>query len=327
MSTVRPIHRELTVKMDISDARNVLMRRIQMLGGRFVRSETNYIECDFGSQTQTKLMRSKLLTAPLISKTILPKKAIIALEPVDDGNTRIVLDVLDNHNFAWTFLPTRKYEEALNELCYLLLSVLQNDQLNQTSRTQGERVIPPSNQFPSKLPPTYQSTGVQLPPYAPQGPKNRSTALVLEILPGLFGFPGFGWIYSGNAIIGLPLLLGALVWNILIACPGIILTGGLGICCAIPMGWMVLAISVLWLNSYTREHTEVFGPQEHSRINETAEVENTTERTSRDAPLPTPTAPSFSSTSLQVMECQKCGTENPTDYRYCGSCGTPLRTP
>jgi TM2 domain-containing membrane protein YozV len=36
---------------------------------------------------------------------------------------------------------------------------------------------------------------------------NKGTALVLEILPALFGFFGIGWIYSGRMSTGITLLI------------------------------------------------------------------------------------------------------------------------
>lgn len=39
--------------------------------------------------------------------------------------------------------------------------------------------------------------------YAPRPPKDRSIAIILEILPGLFGILGIGWIYAENTAVGI----------------------------------------------------------------------------------------------------------------------------
>ena len=49
----------------------------------------------------------------------------------------------------------------------------------------------------------------------PRAPINPNNAIVLEILPGLFGFLGIGWIYSGYTQTGVILLIlwWLLVWG------------------------------------------------------------------------------------------------------------------
>lgn len=90
--------------------------------------------------------------------------------------------------------------------------------------------------------------------------KDRGIALVLEILPGLFGFFGIGWIYSGNSTAGIVWLLSVLAMNWIIMLPVVILTAGFGVCCSVPTNLVLLGISAYTLNSYTKQHTEVFGP-------------------------------------------------------------------
>lgn len=43
-------------------------------------------------------------------------------------------------------------------------------------------------------------------------PPNKGTALVLEVLPALFGVFGIGWIYSGRTNTGIMLLIAGLVF-------------------------------------------------------------------------------------------------------------------
>lgn len=106
---------------------------------------------------------------------------------------------------------------------------------------------------------------VQAPPggyyptnYPARPSKDRSIALILEILLGLFGFLGFGWIYSGNVGTGIAVLIGMLVWDamaIIIAT----LTVGFGLICTIPISIAFIVLSAMMLNTYTKQHTELFG--------------------------------------------------------------------
>jgi hypothetical protein len=111
---------------------------------------------------------------------------------------------------------------------------------------------PPSVPQPN-YPPTYPSG------YAPRPPKDRSIALILELLPGLFGLLGFGWIYSGETGRGIVWLGGMFVWSI-IAIGIAVLTGGLSCFCTFPVSISLIAISVASLSSYTRQRPELFGP-------------------------------------------------------------------
>jgi hypothetical protein len=91
-----------------------------------------------------------------------------------------------------------------------------------------------------------------------RSPKDRSIALILEILPGLFGFLGIGWIYSGNTSNGLLWLIGFLLWTI-IATVISVLTGGIGVICWLPISIGAIVLSAVNLNSYTKQHPEIFG--------------------------------------------------------------------
>lgn len=88
--------------------------------------------------------------------------------------------------------------------------------------------------------------------------KDRSIALILEILPGLFGFLGFGWIYSGNTNTGVIWLVSVLAWD-LVAAFIVVLTAGIGACFTIPVNIVLVAISASSLNNFTKQHRELFG--------------------------------------------------------------------
>lgn len=96
------------------------------------------------------------------------------------------------------------------------------------------------------------------PPYAPRPPKDKSVALILEILPALFGIFGIGWIYSGQTTTGIMWLVGMLVWGI-IAITVTAFTGGFACFCIVPLNIGLLAFSAIMLNSHIKQHPELFG--------------------------------------------------------------------
>jgi hypothetical protein len=113
-----------------------------------------------------------------------------------------------------------------------------------------------TNQTPSAPQPNHQ---LPQPSYGPRPPKDRGIALVLEILPGLFGLLGFGWIYSGNTTMGCLWLVGVLAWD-LFAVLILVLTAGFGCFCTVPMSLVLIAISAALLSAYIKQHPELFGP-------------------------------------------------------------------
>jgi hypothetical protein len=96
--------------------------------------------------------------------------------------------------------------------------------------------------------------------YPPRPQKDKGVALILEILPGLFGILGLGWIYSGNTVVGVAWLVGMLVWDF-IAVLVLIFSGGLGCLCTIPINLVAVAVSAFFLNNYISQHDELFTVQ------------------------------------------------------------------
>ena len=88
--------------------------------------------------------------------------------------------------------------------------------------------------------------------------KGRSIALILEILPGLFGFLGFGWIYAGDNNKGIMFLIGFLAWHLVIVLPISLITAGFGLCVTIPIDLIVIGVSAASLNNHTLQHPELF---------------------------------------------------------------------
>jgi hypothetical protein len=104
----------------------------------------------------------------------------------------------------------------------------------------SEPVQPPTIEFPSPK-------------------KDRNQAIILEVVPGVFGFLGIGWIYSGYTTAGIAWLVGFLIWN-MIALTICFFTFGLGCFCTLPINLIVLIASVVALNSQIQNHTEQFIP-------------------------------------------------------------------
>ena len=94
--------------------------------------------------------------------------------------------------------------------------------------------------------------------YYQHPPKSRSTALILELLPGLFGFYGIGWIYANKTGLGVGLLIGGLVWAA-IAVTINAATAGIGLICTLPINIAAVVISSVMIHNYTKEHPEMFG--------------------------------------------------------------------
>lgn len=80
----------------------------------------------------------------------------------------------------------------------------------------------------------------------------RELAILLEILPGLFGILGLGWIYAGNKKIGVALLIGFLVWDLIALIATIV--SGLSACfCTLPINILAVIVSVLMLNRFMQK--------------------------------------------------------------------------
>lgn len=78
------------------------------------------------------------------------------------------------------------------------------------------------------------------------GVKSKSTALILEVVAGLFGFLGIGWIYAGETQKGIVILVGNLVVQLLV----LIFTVFFGVICTIPLS---AGISAYLLNEHIKK--------------------------------------------------------------------------
>jgi hypothetical protein len=77
--------------------------------------------------------------------------------------------------------------------------------------------------------------------------REKTLPLLLEILPGLFGLFGIGWLVSGHTSTGLAWLIGGLVFDFVM---GIItvFTLGFGFFCWGPLILVGMIVSTLLLN-------------------------------------------------------------------------------
>ena len=99
------------------------------------------------------------------------------------------------------------------------------------------------------------------PAVAPSSPllkdRNRNTALILEVVFGIFGMLGVGWIYAGQTGRGAGILVTCLVIEFAL-CAGVVLSSGIGFVCFVPILMIAVAVSVYYLNRYTQQHPELF---------------------------------------------------------------------
>jgi pSer/pThr/pTyr-binding forkhead associated (FHA) protein len=114
-------------------------------------------------------------------------------------------------------------------------------------------------------PPSQQQSAAQWQAPAPGGayanrpPKQRSTAMLLEIIGGFFGLLGLGWIYADRSGVGVPALIVGLLLNITYCVIGTF-TMGFSLIITIPLQIITIVVSALLLNTYTKQRIDLFGP-------------------------------------------------------------------
>lgn len=86
---------------------------------------------------------------------------------------------------------------------------------------------------------------------APQT-QNATLAIVLEVVCGLFGLFGIGWLVSGNTQTGVILLVGGLIWDA-IAVTIAIFTFGIAFLCIGPINLAILITSTIILNNQLKQ--------------------------------------------------------------------------
>ena len=98
------------------------------------------------------------------------------------------------------------------------------------------------------------STNPHLPQqYHPQPPSDSTDtiAMIIEIVFGLFGLLGLGWLYVGNFVLSIAILIG--YW-VLLAIEGVIIafSGGLCGCLFLPLNIVLIVVSGIKVRDYVR---------------------------------------------------------------------------
>jgi TM2 domain-containing membrane protein YozV len=122
----------------------------------------------------------------------------------------------------------------------------------------GAPPVPPTGYGAPPYPPPPAGYGPgYAPPYVYGAAKSRTSALLLEILPGLFGILGIGWLYIGQTSTGLIWLIGYLVWNFVAMLLDLV-TFGLFLCIHLPVNIACLVVSPIMLNNYMQSRPGEF---------------------------------------------------------------------
>jgi len=192
--------------------------------------------------------KTRLKGARFADPEVLPKRIIIRLIPVVKGvQTNVTIgDGLGigflGHVGAGTVKRYEIYFQKWMDELLKFLSSATDATVNDPSNEQVENTDTPLNIVNTPQPPS---------------PKSRRTALLLEILLGLIGLPGIGWLYGGRKASGIVLLAVFLVWD-LIACVLVIVTSGVSACLTVPTTISVVIISAVLLDRYMKTD-EQFG--------------------------------------------------------------------
>ena len=100
---------------------------------------------------------------------------------------------------------------------------------------------------PVSQPQSYYQSAVAAPRQA-----DSSTPVIVEILCGIFGFYGIGWLIAGYTVPGILLLVGGLVWAVLFWTIAA-LTAFIGLICLVPIDIAIFVTSALILNSRLKQ--------------------------------------------------------------------------
>ncbi len=98
------------------------------------------------------------------------------------------------------------------------------------------------------------------PPFPPIGlpPKDPSTGLLLELI-GLFGFSGIGWLWAGQTVLGIVLLIG--FWSFIVI--EVLLMYVLIGFCQLPFNLAVPLISGLLLQKHLKGRQDMLAAQQY----------------------------------------------------------------
>ena len=103
----------------------------------------------------------------------------------------------------------------------------------------------------------YSGPGQYTPPPPPSAPYQHSldntdtVAMILEIVFGIFGLMGMGWLYAGNILTSILIFIGFTLF-LLVESGLIAITGGLCACVALPANIGIAVFSAFRVRDYVR---------------------------------------------------------------------------
>ena len=100
--------------------------------------------------------------------------------------------------------------------------------------------------------PMSQPQGYYQPAVVAQPQTDTSMPVIVEIICGIFGFYGIGWLIAGYTVPGILLLVGGLVWAVLFWTIAA-LTAFIGLICLVPIDTAIFVTSALILNSRLKQ--------------------------------------------------------------------------
>ena len=120
MSGITPVEKELIVRKGMEEVKSAIKKSLENTKGKNVKSDEDYIECDFGS-----LLMSRLIGEFWVSKATLPKKAEIHFEGIGSNETKVKILVRDTHKYGIKMGYVKKYEKALQELADSIVGTIE----------------------------------------------------------------------------------------------------------------------------------------------------------------------------------------------------------
>lgn len=113
--------------------------------------------------------------------------------------------------------------------------------------------LPPAPGYPAASGPLPQGQPGYYQPVVVVQQQTSNTPVIVEIICGIFGFYGIGWMVAGYTVPGLVMLLvGILIWApIFWVVAGI--TVGIGLVCLVPIDIAIWVTSALMLNNKLKQ--------------------------------------------------------------------------
>ena len=113
--------------------------------------------------------------------------------------------------------------------------------------------LPSAPGYPAASGPLPQGQpGYYQPMVVVQQQDNSTLAIVLEVVIGLFGLYGIGWLVAGFKDTGVKILVGGLIWW-LVAIVISVFTLGIGLLCIWPIDLVIMIVSVVNLSKRLKE--------------------------------------------------------------------------